>query len=239
MDGRIESAVYAGGNHSPLERSDTATPMALTPKFVLFLLVSVVPMLAQNTAPAPTPSDTSSIILAQKPAEPSNPKPVPAPHADSASIDAAISAGVPAYDAGFSAARLNSAPPDTRGTDKPKNQIPRLPLEMMSRYVVRGARLPVFRNVDLYTKAGLIDLSFKTHTGLRVGNFFNLNSGLAYEAAMNDQRMSSRQGLVDTALAMAAGGDPTEAQAVQDSIIDESFRAATQEGPVAVGPAAH
>jgi hypothetical protein len=97
----------------------------------------------------------------------------------------------------------------------------------------------VFRNVDLYTKAGLIDLSFKSHPGLRVGNFFNLNSGIAYEAAMSDQRMASRQDLVDTALAMAAGGDLTEAQAVQDSIIDESFRAATQEGPVGVGPAAH
>jgi hypothetical protein len=132
---------------------------------------------------------------------------------------------------------LETGAQDPRDADKPRSQIPRLPVEMMSRYVVRGARLPVFRNVDLYTKAGLIDLSFKTHPGLRIGNFFNLNAAGAYQTALNDQRMSDRQDLVDTALAMAAGGDPAEAEVLQDSIIDESFRAGTQEGPVGVGPA--
>jgi hypothetical protein len=215
--------------------------MTRAPTLIVALLACAAPVVAQDAVPAPASTDTSSIILAQKPSDPAV-APLPkdaAPHADSPAIDAAISAGVPAYNPGFLAPKLNPVSAELNDADKPKNQIPRLPLELMSRYVVRGARLPVFRNVDLYTKAGLIDLSFKTHPGLRVGNFFHLNSNLAFEAAMKDQRISDRQDLVDIALAMAAGGDPSEAQAVQDSIIDESFRAGTQEGPVGVGPAAH
>lgn len=214
--------------------------MARTPKFIIVLMGSMASAMAQNSAPTPAPpaADSSSIILAQNPAEPA---PLPAsapPHSDSPAINAAISAGLPAYNPGASSPKLSMATGDRRDVDKPRNQILRLPLEMMSRYVVRGARLPVFRNIDLYTRAGLIDLSFKDHPGLRVGNFFNLNSRLAYEAALNDQKMASRQDLVDTALAMAAGGDTSEAEALQESIIDETFRSETQNGPVAVGPAA-
>jgi hypothetical protein len=46
---------------------------------------------------------------------------------------------------------------------------------------VRESRLPEFRTRDLYTKAGLIELSFKEHPGLRIGNFFNLNAKIAYD----------------------------------------------------------
>jgi hypothetical protein len=216
--------------------------MNRTPKLIIVLLTCALPALAQDAVPAAAPpaADTSNIILAQHPAD-AAPTPLPgpptAPHADSPAIDRAITSGMPAYDAGISQPKLNMVPRDQRDGDKPKNQIPRLPTQLMSRYIVHGARLPVFRNVDLYTKAGLIDLSFKAHPGLRVGNFFHLNSGLAYEAALNDQKMADRQDLVDTTLAMAAGGDPGEAQVLQDSIIDESFRADTQVGAVSTGPA--
>lgn len=213
--------------------------MTRTPTIIMALLAAMAPALAQDPAPVPAPpaADTSNIILAQKPAEAAAPLAAePAPHADSAAISADISAGVAAYNPGASSPKLSMVPHEPRDGDKPRNLIPRLPTSIMSRYVVRSSRLPVFRNVDLYTKAGLIDLSFKEHPGLRVGNFFNLNSGLAFEAAMKDQRMADRQDLVDTALAMAAGGDSAEAEAVQDSIIDESFRAQSQAGPVGVGP---
>jgi hypothetical protein len=215
--------------------------MTRSPMIIIALLASLTPVMGQDAAPTPAPSgvDASSIILAKTPAQ-SAPVPLPstaaAPHADSTAIDAAISSGIPAYNPGASSPKLNMVTQEPRDTDKPKNQIPRLPMEMMSKYVVHGARLPVFRNRDLYTKAGLIDLSFKAHPGLRIGNFFGLNSGLAYEAALNDQKMSDRQDLVDTAFAMAAGGDAAEAEAVQDAIIDESFRSATQAGPVGGSP---
>jgi len=216
--------------------------MNRTPKLILALLACAVPVLAQEASPTPAPAstDASNIILAQKPAD-SAPAPLPGPatssHAESTAIDAAISSGMPAYNPGIASPKLSMVPKDARDGDKPKNQILRLPMSVMSKYVVRSARLPVFRNVDLYTKAGLIDLSFKSHPGLRVGNFFNLNSGIAYEAAMNDQKTADRQDLADTALAMAAGGDPSEAEVLQDAIIDDSFWAGTLGGPVDVGPA--
>ncbi len=215
-------------------------PMTARPSTLLIaLLASAAAVLAQNATPPAPAADTSSIILAQKqPAPATEAAPKPAPHASSSEVNAAIAAGVPAFDAGIAAPAVAAVAPDLRDSDRPKNDIPRLPLEMMSRYVVRSSRLPVFRDIDLYTKAGLVDLAFKTHPGLRIGNIFNLNSGAAFEAAMKEHFISSRQDLVDTALAMVAGGDPAEAQAVQDSIIDESFRAATQVGPVGTGPSA-
>jgi hypothetical protein len=226
----------AEGNHSPPERSDVKSTVSNAPKLLMVLLAAAVPVLAQQAAPA---ADTSSVILAPKAAEPTQPPQARA--ADSArvsspEINAAISSGVPAYNREAPASKSDSAGKDLREADKPKNEIPRLPLALMSRYVVRGTRLPVFRNIDLFTREGLIDLSFKEHPGLRVGNFFNLNSGLALEAAMNDQKMADRRDLTDTAYAMAVGGDPSEAVVLQDSIIDESFKAGTQSGPVAVGP---
>ena len=216
--------------------------MTIAPKLLIVLLAAAAPVLAQQATPTAVPSaDTSNVILAPKAAEPAQAPPARTTASSGVSspeINAAISSGVPAYNGREAAAsKIESPPKDQREAEKPKNDIPRLPVSLMSRYVVRGARLPVFRNVDLFTREGLIDLSFKDHPGLRVGNFFNLNSGLAFEAAMKDQRMADRSDLTDTAYAMAVGGDPSEASVLQDSIIDESFKAGTQEGPVAVGPA--
>jgi hypothetical protein len=54
---------------------------------------------------------------------------------------------------------------------------------------------------------------------------------------MNEAIFADRQDLVDTTLAMAAGGDTAEAAEMQQALIDESFERGDQEGPVAVGPA--
>jgi hypothetical protein len=240
MDGLIEvghaAPGRAEGNHSLPERSDAGSTVTNTPKLLMVLLAAAIPAMAQQAA---STADTSSVILAPKAAEPAQApqtRAVDSARVSSPEINAAISSGVPAYNREAQAPKADPAAKDQREVDKPKNDIPRLPLALMSRYVVRGTRLPVFRNVDLFTREGLIDLSFKEHPGLRVGNFFNLNSGLAFEAALNDQKMADRRDLTDTAYAMAVGGDPSEAMVLQDSIIDESFRAGTQEGPVAVGP---
>jgi hypothetical protein len=243
MDGLTEvsrqAPARAARNHSVPQRSDVMSTVPHAPKLLLVLLASASSLLAQQAAPTPATADTSSIILAHKAGAPVL---APSAHAaDSApasspEINAAISSGVPAYNREEPSSKADALAKDQREVDKPKNDIPRLPLSLMSRYVVRGARLPVFRNVDLYTKQGLIDLSFKDHPGLRVGNFFNLNSGLALEAALKDQRTADRMDLTDTAFAMAVGGDSSEAEVLQNSIIDESFKAGTQEGPVATGP---
>jgi hypothetical protein len=210
--------------------------MNRTPQLILALLASAAAALAQDAAPA---ADTSSVFLANKPAEPvpaQLPKPATTPHDSSSGVNAAITAGMAPYDPGVSSPKMEMAPRNSAAA-KPKNLIPRLPPEMMSRYVVHGARPPVFRTRDLYTKEGLINLSFKAHPGLRFFNFFGLNNGLAYEAAINDAKMEARADLVDTAFAMAVGGDPSEGDVVQEEIINESFGAETQSGPVGGSPA--
>jgi hypothetical protein len=118
---------------------------------------------------------------------------------------------------------------DLRTVDKPRNHIPRLPAEMMPKYVVRESRAPVFRTRDLLSKEGLIDLAFKEHPGLRLGNFFNLNAPAAYDRAIREQLAASRSDLADDTVAMAAGGDLSEVAVMQQDILDASFSA---ESPV-------
>jgi hypothetical protein len=121
------------------------------------------------------------------------------------------------------------APVDLRERDRPRNQIPRLPAEMMQKYVVHEGRIPVFRTLDLYTKEALTDIGFKEHPGLRFGNIFNLNAPAAHAAAVNAARYAERVDLVDTSFAMAAEGDRTEIEAMQQAIIDDGFN---RESPV-------
>jgi hypothetical protein len=195
---------------------------------------------AQDVTPTPVPqaADAASLILAIKPAEsPAVPRPNPgtAYKPASAGISKDISAGMPAYMPAALQPTPGAAVLNVSDIDKPKNQIPRLPVEVMSRYVVHGSHLPVFRRKDLYTKAGLIDLSFKEHPGLLVGNFFNLNAATAYETVMNEELFAAKMDLAETANAMAIGGDSSETGAVQEAMGEESFESAGgQGGPVGV-----
>jgi hypothetical protein len=208
-------------------------------QFIAGFMVAAAAAAAQDAPPAP-PADSSSPILAPKPvATPlaSNADPGAAYHPASPAIAQDISSGLPGYSPSELALKASPPAQGQGGADKPKNQIPRLSPEQMARYVVYGRRLPVFRTRDLYTEAGLVDLALKEHPGLHIGNFFNLNSKIAYATAMNEAIFADRQDLVDTTLAMAAGGDTAEAAEMQQALIDESFERGDQEGPVAVGPA--
>jgi hypothetical protein len=122
-------------------------------------------------------------------------------------VAAALSAGMPKFSPPTPTPAQVAEPQDLRDTDKPKNEIHRLP-----KYVVREARPPIFRDRDLYTQTGLIDLYFKNHPGLIVGNILGLNSSPkpgspAYQMMMDDERKDNMDDLADTAHAMAQGGD--------------------------------
>jgi len=215
--------------------------MKRTLQFLAGLTAAAASAAAQGAAPDPSAADTSSLILAPKPeAAPlaSNAAPGAAYRPASPAIAQDISSGLPGYSPALLSLKASPPAQDQRDSTKPKNQIPRLSPELMARYVVYGKRVPVFRTRDLYTEAGLVDLALKQHPGLHIGNFFNLNSKIAYATAMNDAMFADRQDLVDTTLAMAAGGDGAEAAAMQQALIDESFENGGQQGPVAVGPAA-
>jgi hypothetical protein len=211
--------------------------MKRTLQVMVGLIAAAASASAQDVTPTPPAqaADTSSIILAPKPeASPlaSNADPGAAYRPASSGITKDISSGLPGYSPALMAPKANTA--QDQQADKPRNQIPRLPVELMSRYVVHGKRLPTFRTRDLYTREGLVELALKDHPGLHIGNFFNLNSNIAYEAAMKDAMFADRQDLVDTTLAMVAGGDTEEAAVMQQALIDESFENGGQEGPVGI-----
>jgi len=197
-------------------------------KLLLAALAAAAPAAAQVTAPVPPPADTeeavspatgaqdaSRVVLAAK-----APTLAPIPAADDGSgravsprIAADLASGMPKYSPPTPTPAVTDEPKDLRDIDRPRNEIHRLPA-----YVVRETRPAVFRDRDIYTTSGLADLSFKRHPGLLVGDYFGLNSRVAYEMYLDDQRLANIQDLNETAHAMALGGDKAES----DYILKES-----------------
>jgi hypothetical protein len=190
-------------------------------KILIAIMAAASPALAQNADPAapaanpapnaqaaPATSDASSVVLAAKPAE-AMPTPVPDPgdtgRSVSSKINADIASGMPKFAAPTPTPAEAPEVQEARDAERPKNQIPRLP-----KFVVRESRPLVFRDRDLYTPEGLVNLSFKNHPGLGFGNIFGLNSGIAYDMYMDEQRLSEMNDLTDTARAMSRGGDDAE-----------------------------
>jgi len=195
-------------------------------KILLAIMAAAAPAAAQNAAPphppaagpgqATTPAageataDASSVVLAEKP-----PALAPMRAADgddsaravSSKIAADLNLGMPKYAPPTPTPAAAPEAQDMRDIDKPKNEIKRLP-----QYVVRESRPLVFRNRDLYTTEGLINLSFKSHPGLLYGNFLGLNSEVAYQMYLDEQRKANMDDLADTARAMARGGDTAESE---------------------------
>jgi len=193
-------------------------------KILLAMLAAAAPAAAQNAAPPPPPAvepeptpaagsaagDASSVVLAAK--APTLAPMRPAAEDDngravSSRIAADLNLGMPKYAPPTPTPAAKTEPQDMRDIDKPKNEIHRLP-----QYVVRESRPLVFRNRDLYTTEGLANLSFTNHPGLRLGNIFGLNSGIAYQMYLDEQRLANMDDLTDTARAMARGGDKAESQ---------------------------
>jgi hypothetical protein len=189
-------------------------------KILLVFAVAAAGASAQNTAPAPsqpagqspaTPptagtgtSDASSVVLAPKPKDYIAPPP-----ADSDGMTRSVSPGIAAeLSAGFD--RYSPPTPTPTPTavpegDKPKNEIKRLPS-----YIVRESRPPIFRERDLNTTQGQVNLSFASHPGLIFGNILGLNSSVAYDMYKDDERLENINEMTDLAHAMSLGGASAE-----------------------------
>jgi hypothetical protein len=162
--------------------------------------------------------DTTTVTL-DRPGKPETA--APAPGADrpaSHSISAIISSGLPAY-----------SPKDTQPKKEPaedvkaKNDMPRLPLEVMPRFIVRDKKVPEFSELELYTRKGLTDLAFQRNPWLHLFNFFGLKRNFAY-AWLRDQEIDSeRSELAQEAVDLAGVGDAEDAKDMQQAIIDEHF----------------
>ncbi len=211
-------------------------------QLLLALLAVALPAAGQGTAPvpaagpdqaAPQAADASTVILAAKPSPPPVPTPVVDPNDTGRTVSSRIAADLASGMPKFGAPAPTPTPViDTSDLDRPRNQIPRLP-----KYVVRESRPPVFRNRDLFTNEGLIDLSFKSHPGLIFGNLLGLNGPLAYQMYLDEQRLSDMHDLSDTAHAMDRGGDKAESDYILQAS-QETFMRPVEEiwgGPGANG----
>jgi hypothetical protein len=201
-------AVATCAGVSRAQESVPAPPAAATP-----------PAAASPAAPAPA-NDASTLIMAPPPRDGG-----PAGRLDSDGETRAVS---PAVAAALAEGMPKYSPPtptptpapeqDLRDLDKPKNEIKRLP-----KYEVIEKRPPIFRPRDLYTHAGLVNLSFDNHPGLRFGNILGLNSDAAYQMYLDEQRLADIADLTDEARAMSRGGDKAESsyilQATQDTFM--------------------
>jgi hypothetical protein len=207
-------------------------------KILLAVALSAAPLAAQETATS-TPqaamgapktagnavgtSDTASIVLAPAPKDYAPPS-----HTDSDGVErtispglaAALSQGMPRFAAVPSPTPTPTGDQvDLRDVDKPRNEIKRLP-----KYVVQESRPPVFRERDLFTAQGQIDLSFKKHQGLLFGNILGLNSGAAEMMYLEDQRLQSMDDLKDEAHAMSRGGASSEGTYIMQQSSDTYMR---------------
>jgi hypothetical protein len=194
-----------------------------TPILLLALVGAALTAAAQDPTPVPPATrDAASVVLAPKSASPA-----PAPIADSDGVARPVSPGIaqaladgmPKYSPPTPEPVQPAESQDARDLDKPKNEIPRLPA-----YVVRASRPPIFRPRDLNTSAGLIDLAFRNHPGLAIGNILGLNEALARDMFYEDERLTNIGDLADTAHAMAAGGDKDEAKYILQETQDTYMR---------------
>lgn len=199
-------------------------------KILLVLMVAAATASAQEITPTPTTApaqapettDASGILLAPKSLDS---MPLPPVDSDgetrtvSAKTAAALSEGMPKFTPPTPSPSPTPEVQDMQEVDKPKNEIHRLPT-----YVVRETRPPIFRARDLYTQTGLIDLYFKNHPGLIIGNVLGLNSAAAFDMYQDDLRQANMDDLKDTAHAMAQGGDTAGASYILQQSQDTYMR---------------
>lgn len=107
-------------------------------------------------------------------------------HSLSADTSARVVAGLPKFTPAKPTA-VGEESPDLRETDKPRNGIIRLP-----RYQVREKKAPDFKNREMLTPEGKIELAFKRRPGLKIGNIFGLNRGIAMAMLAEDEAYERR-----------------------------------------------
>ena len=191
---------------------------------------STAPMPGPATQVTPTPNpDTSAIVLAPKQKDAFPLLPVDSDgetRSVSAGVAAALASGMPKYSPPKPTPTPAETATDLRDVDKPKNEIKRLP-----KYVVQESRPPVFRDRDLFTAAGIADLSFKSHPGLEFGNILGLKTSVATQMNQDDERQRNMSDLYDTAHAMSLGGDAAEGRYILEQSQETYMRDLDGFGP--------
>lgn len=125
-------------------------------------------------------------------------------------------------------AKPGTESPDLRETDKPKNSIPRLPMYMVTR--PREPRLPVFRERQFLTPKGLLELALKRQPGLKFGNLFGLNNGIALAMYAEQERLDDLAEFKASVASARDAGETTEADALERQQVRFAYRASIPGG---------
>ena len=85
-------------------------------------------------------------------------------------------------------AKKSEEQPDLREIDKPRNGIIRLP-----KYIVQEPKIPAFKERELLTLQGKLNLAYKRHPGLRFGSLpFLSNNGIALFMLAEEEQLERK-----------------------------------------------
>jgi hypothetical protein len=92
--------------------------------------------------------------------------------------------------------RAVAAPDESKELEnvKPRNTIIRLP-----EYVVRDPKVPQIKEREVLTPSGRLALARKRNPGIRVGNLFGLNNGVALAMLAEEERLERKREFEDLA----------------------------------------
>ncbi len=187
------------------------TMMTYPVRLVLAAAVFATVASAQEVSSAPpvaapaAPTDNKPAFAADAPtgtpanAAPAAPK---KPRAVSSEVAAIMATGLPKYNPPPKPVVKAEEEVDSRDVDKPKNDIPRLPS-----VVVRGNRVPIFRERDLNTEKGLSQMAMRHYAGLNIPLIGFMNRPIALQMYRDEQRLSDIDELRKAASDAAMAGD--------------------------------
>ncbi len=135
------------------------------------------------------------------------PSPLPATKAVrriSPETAARLAAGNPQFTPPPAPAAASADPIDLREVDRPRNQIIRLP-----NYVVEAPKIPELKERHILTPRTKIDLVFKRNPGLRIGNLFGLNGGVAAAMLADEERLERMREFNDLVSLLNFSEQPT------------------------------
>jgi len=149
----------------------------------LLLMPAIAAMAQTDSSPPPAPPSALSAPTAS----------VEHPRAVSSATAALLNAARPKISP-LPPAEKKSAEelPDLRETDRPRNDIIRLP-----KYLVQEPRPPVFRERDFLDEAGRIALGMKRYPGLGMFPLSSLNGATALQMLQEDARLEDMAAFKD------------------------------------------
>jgi hypothetical protein len=130
-------------------------------------------------------------------------------HAVLSDVAATLASMLPKYNP---PAKPGEEPADLREIDKPKNGIIRLP-----KYEVRVSKEPkpmVFTESELLTGKGMAEIAMKRNPGLRIGNIFGWNTGIAIMMYQEQLRLDNMAEMANVASNARNSGDASGADAI-------------------------